>query len=90
MQIIHFVLQVIIGVHGIIASKGWKYGTYLPQVAVEQGWDVYTFVTRCANEKAGIAGDVLSDPDVKWEIYTTTILKENKKRSKREPFNRSI
>lgn len=38
--------EVVVGKHGIIVSKGHYRGTYLPQVATEQGWDVKTFVTH--------------------------------------------
>lgn len=42
------------GRHGILVQYGARSGTYLPQVAVEQGWSREEFVTRCAREKAGL------------------------------------
>eukprot|EP01105_Mastigella_eilhardi_P021874 TRINITY_DN532_c0_g1_i5.p1 TRINITY_DN532_c0_g1~~TRINITY_DN532_c0_g1_i5.p1 ORF type:complete len:193 (+),score=68.92 TRINITY_DN532_c0_g1_i5:93-671(+) len=68
--------EVKVGVHGIVVSKGYLRGTYLPQVAVEQNWDVKTFLTHCANRKAGITGDVLRDPAVHWETYTALLAHE--------------
>ncbi|EDR24423.1 protein MTH_857, putative [Entamoeba dispar SAW760] len=64
---------VIPGVHGIIVSKGKLNGTYLPEVCTEENWDVKTFVTHCARYKAGIYGDVLNDPDVKWQTYKSIV-----------------
>eukprot|EP01107_Rhizomastix_libera_P004817 TRINITY_DN17928_c0_g1_i2.p1 TRINITY_DN17928_c0_g1~~TRINITY_DN17928_c0_g1_i2.p1 ORF type:complete len:198 (+),score=28.55 TRINITY_DN17928_c0_g1_i2:60-653(+) len=68
--------EVKVGVHGIIVSKRGYRGTYLPQVATEQGWDVKKFCTHCATRKAGIPGDPLNDPEVKWETYTATVIDE--------------
>ncbi|KAH3743668.1 AMMECR1 protein [Pelomyxa schiedti] len=68
--------EVKVGVHGIIVSKDGHRGTYLPEVATENNWDVKTFVTHCANRKAGISGDVLRDPGVHWETYTTIAISE--------------
>ncbi|KAH3743186.1 AMMECR1 protein [Pelomyxa schiedti] len=69
--------EVKVGVHGIIVKKGYNSGTYLPQVATEQGWDVRTFVTHCAYNKAGISSpDVLNDPQVKWQTYTALLVYE--------------
>ena len=44
-----------IGRHGILVRHQGKSGTYLPDVAVEQGWDGEQFVRHCALHKAGIA-----------------------------------
>lgn len=69
--------EVLVGVHGIIASKGWNRGTYLPQVATDNGWDTRTFLTHCATRKAGIrSSDPCNDPSIKWESYTATLVKE--------------
>ena len=70
--------NVIAGKHGIIVEYGWDRGTYLPNVATEQGWDTKTFCTHCAYYKAGIPKniDVLNDPKVKWQTYTSTIVEE--------------
>lgn len=33
-----------VGIDGIIVSCGWKKGVYLPEVAIETGWDAKTFL----------------------------------------------
>jgi hypothetical protein len=35
-------------------------------------------LTHCAREKAGIAGNVLEDPAIRWEIYTTVMICEKR------------
>jgi AmmeMemoRadiSam system protein A len=47
--------EIIVGKHGLIVERGYdRRGLLLPQVAVEQGWDVTTFL-RATCEKAGLA-----------------------------------
>ena len=65
--------EVIPGVHGIIVSRGRYSGTYLPEVCTEENWDAKTFCLHCAKYKAGIPGDVLNDPQVKWQTYKSII-----------------
>jgi hypothetical protein len=45
-----------VGRHGIIVSKGPRKGLLLPQVPVEQGWDLEAFL-RHGCLKAGLDGD---------------------------------
>ena len=45
--------QIAIGVHGLMASEGRKRGLLLPQVAVQQGWGVETFLEETCL-KAGL------------------------------------
>ncbi|EKE42531.1 hypothetical protein ENUP19_0329G0012 [Entamoeba nuttalli] len=70
--------NVIAGKHGIVVEKGYCRGTYLPQVATEQGWDTKTFCSHCAYSKAGISRtvDVFNDPSVHWQTYTASIVSE--------------
>ncbi|KAH3758158.1 AMMECR1 protein [Pelomyxa schiedti] len=75
-KIIDPLRQVRVGEHGIIVTKGWRSGTYLPQVATDNNWDVRTFVTHCATNKAGISGDVLRDPAITWQTYTAILMYE--------------
>lgn len=48
--------QIEIGRHGLIIGSGPRRGLLLPQVAVEQGWDVATFLRQCCR-KAGLPDD---------------------------------
>ena len=70
--------QVIAGKHGITVEYEYYRGTYLPQVATEQGWNTEEFCTSCAYHKAGIPRtvDVFNDKEVSWQTYTATVVSE--------------
>ena len=57
------------GTDGIIVSHGWKKGVYLPEVAIETGWDARTFFESCATEKAGLAEHELGEAGI--EVFRT-------------------
>ncbi|MFA5159379.1 MAG: AmmeMemoRadiSam system protein A [Candidatus Omnitrophota bacterium] len=57
------------GTDGIIVTRGWKKGVYLPEVATETGWDSKTFFESCALEKAGLTEQEL--PDATIEVFQT-------------------
>ena len=43
--------------HGIFIKKGWRSGTFLPQVADEVNWTKEEFVGHCSRDKAGLGWD---------------------------------
>ena len=49
--------EIIPGKHGIYMKKGYSSGTFLPQVAIETGWNTEEFLGHCARDKAGIGWD---------------------------------
>ena len=66
--------DIIIGKHGVILRKGSSGAVFLPQVAVEQGWDLAATLTHLAM-KAGLPPDAWKK-GAKFEIFTGIILKE--------------
>lgn len=54
------------GKHGIYMIKGYRSGTFLPQVAKETNWSKEEFLGHCARDKAGIGWDGWKDA----ELYT--------------------
>jgi AmmeMemoRadiSam system protein A len=58
--------DIILGKHGIYIQKGIQRGTFLPQVAVKQGWNVEQFLGNCSKYKAGLGWDGWMDA----ELYT--------------------
>ena len=52
--------EIEVGRHGLIVEKGYRRGLLLPQVPVEQGWDVITFVEHTCL-KAGLPRDAWRD-----------------------------
>lgn len=62
-----------IGRHGIIVQQGRRRGLFLPQVAVDHHLDKEAFLSRCCNEKAGLAPDAWKHADTTVEIFTTEV-----------------
>lgn len=60
---------VAIGVHGLLIERGIQRGLLLPQVAVEWGWDVETFLHH-ACLKAGLPEDAWRDPAAPATVFT--------------------
>ena len=50
--------------HGIYIRKGYRSGTYLPQVADEVNWTKEELVSHCAQDKAGIGWDGWKDAEL--------------------------
>ena len=50
--------------HGIYIRKGYRSGTFLPQVADEVSWTKEEFVSHCAQDKAGIGWDGWKDAEL--------------------------
>ncbi len=48
--------EIVIGKHGLIVSMEGRRGLLLPQVPVEHGWDLETFLRETC-EKAWLPGD---------------------------------
>lgn len=47
--------EITVGQHGLMVSSGARRGVLLPQVAVQEGWDVMTFLEETCL-KAGLSG----------------------------------
>jgi len=50
--------------HGIYIRKGYRSGTFLPQVADEVNWTKEEFVGHCSRDKAGIGWDGWKDAEL--------------------------
>ena len=50
--------------HGIYIRKGYRSGTFLPQVADEVSWTKEEFVSHCAQDKAGIGWSGWKDAEL--------------------------
>ena len=67
--------EIQVGVHGIYITMGYNSGVLLPQVPVEQGWDLLTFVEHTCI-KAGLSTEAWKDPAAKIEIFSGIIFSE--------------
>ncbi len=67
--------KVVIGKHGLIAERGPFTGLLLPQVPVEEGWDVKTFLEWTCM-KAGLPRDAWKDPATRFYTFTAEVFRE--------------
>lgn len=65
------------GKQGIYIKKGYRSGTFLPQVANEVNWTKEEFLGHCARDKAGIGWNGWKDADL--YTYEAIIFKEKEK-----------
>ncbi len=68
--------DIVLGKHGIYIKQGSMAGTMLPQVAIENGWDVDEFLEYTSRHKAGIGRDGWKTAEL--YIYEGLVLKEKK------------
>ncbi len=73
-----------IGVHGLIASRGGRRGLLLPQVPVEQGWDVEEFLNHTC-WKAGLPVDSWRDGSTRFSWFTGQVFGEVEPRGEVRP-----
>jgi len=64
-----------IGEHGILIKRGFRSGTFLPQVAAEQKWSVNELITNVCL-KAGMDTDSWKAPDTELFVYTAIVFGE--------------
>ena len=70
-------LSLEVGKHGLHVACARKRGVLLPQVAVEYGWDIETFLQETCL-KAGLAKDAWRRPDTTVSSFTALIIEEEK------------
>ena len=66
---------VTIGVHGLLVELGHRRGILLPQVPVEWGWDVPTFLGQ-ACRKAGLTTDAWKDGEIVLSTFEAEVFGE--------------
>lgn len=69
------ITDIVVGRDGLIVSSGFNSGLLLPQVPVEQGWDLETFLTHTCY-KAGLPGDSWRKPGLKIEKFSAQVFGE--------------
>ncbi|MFH1841082.1 MAG: AmmeMemoRadiSam system protein B [Candidatus Shapirobacteria bacterium] len=65
-----------LGKHGVVVQKGYRSGTFLPQVAEETGWGLEEFLGQLCSQKAGLAKDCYKDPAISLEVFEVKIFGE--------------
>jgi AmmeMemoRadiSam system protein A len=66
--------SIAVGTHGVVLSKGRHRAVFLPQVAVEQGWDRDTMLDHLAR-KAGLRTDGWRE-GATFEVFTAQVFTE--------------
>lgn len=75
---IHGPDEFMVGKEGIIIRKGSASAVFLPQVAVEQGWDrTETLCHLC--QKAGLSTDAWRDSGMEFYVFTADVFHEGEK-----------
>lgn len=64
-----------VGIHGILIKKNGRQAIFLPQVAVEQGWDKETTLKHLCM-KAWLSPEAWKDPDCRFFVYTAQVFCE--------------
>ncbi len=64
-------LSLDVGRHGIYVKTKTHSGCFLPQVAVEAGWDAATFLSKCCETKARMVADAWRKSDTEVYLFTT-------------------
>lgn len=73
-----YLSKIEIGKDGLIIEKGYNKGLFLPQVPIEQNWDMDEYLTNICY-KAGLHSDAWKDDDSKLYIFQAQVFSENKK-----------
>ena len=67
MQPVTTIDEIVMGRDGVMVQQGYHSGVFLPQVAIETGWDKETFLRQLCSSKAMLSPDAYLDPQT--EIY---------------------
>jgi AmmeMemoRadiSam system protein A len=67
--------KVEVGVHGLYLTKGGRSGVLLPQVPVEQGWNLQQYLDYICI-KAGLPPESYNAPDATLQTFTAVVFEE--------------
>ncbi|MDP2938518.1 MAG: AmmeMemoRadiSam system protein B [Candidatus Omnitrophota bacterium] len=65
-----------IGKHGVRIIRGSRAGVFLPQVALENNWDLDTFMNVLCTQKAGLPADCWKDKDTEIYVFTAQVFED--------------
>lgn len=76
MEKIEDIKELLIGRDGIMIEGHGRNGVFLPQVAIEAGWDRETFLDECTEHKAGLPRKAWQEKDVAVYKFSAEIFTE--------------
>lgn len=68
--------QIELGKHGVVIQKGEHSGVFLPQVAIETGWDLEEFLGQLCSQKAGLSWYCWQEKSIDLYTFTTQVFRE--------------
>ena len=68
-----------VGKHGVFVRSGFTSGVYLPQVAVEAGWNREQFMNSLCGQKAGMPENAWKKGECDIYIFTALVFGEKEK-----------
>jgi len=68
--------EIIVGKHGVLVSNNFTSGVYLPQVALETGWNKEEFMNSLCGSKAGMNEDAWKKGECDIYIFTAEVFSE--------------
>ncbi len=75
LHLVHHPFSLEVGKHGLHVASGEKRGVLLPQVAIQYGWDMKTFLSQ-ACLKAGLKKNAWQTPETQISTFTALIIGE--------------
>ena len=69
--------EIQIGRHGVMIQRGSASGCFLPQVAVQNHWDVKTLLEQCCSTKAKLPSDAWNDGVTEILRFTAEVFAES-------------
>jgi AmmeMemoRadiSam system protein A len=67
--------EIEVGKHGVHMRSGFRSGVFLPQVPVEWGWDLKTYLNQLCR-KAGLPESSLADPGTELSVFEAIVFGE--------------
>lgn len=68
--------EIELGKHGVLVKRGFNSGVFLPQVAIETGWNLEEFLNNLCSHKAGFSEDAWKDKKTELYVFTAQIFSE--------------
>lgn len=75
-RLVDSVDEIQLGQDGVLVESQGRSGVFLPQVAVETGWDKERFLNELCEHKAGLEPDAWKNPDTHLYAFRAQILHE--------------
>ncbi|MFA5275751.1 MAG: AmmeMemoRadiSam system protein A [Candidatus Omnitrophota bacterium] len=73
---IHNIDEIVMGKHGVLVKDGLRSGVYLPQVAIETGWNKEEFMNSLCGSKARMNPDAWKKGKCEIYIFTAEVFGE--------------